>query len=199
YWIRILNGESLRRKCLHWFERVAARAHQLPLLRPSRGVTCEIRGYAPTDLDRCQRLIETMSNGADLAMLWRPERLKSQLDWNGVPRTLVLDHGEPRFGLVNYHRFGLLGGEVVSAGLVDLLGSEGENPSDRRKLLRAAVAQMTVEGMDIAMAVRMPMFPAQVMLACGFLPLPQSEYLVYAFLQPGLSLPPANRPFILFR
>src|SRR5262249_45425218 len=50
YWIRILNGESLRRKCLHWFERVAARAHQLPLLRPSRGVTCEIRGYAPTDL-----------------------------------------------------------------------------------------------------------------------------------------------------
>jgi hypothetical protein len=122
-----------------------------------------------------------------------------QLKWNGFPSTLVLDRNDASFGMVNYHRFGLLGADVVTTGLVDLLTCESGSAGERRHLLRSALAQMASEGIDMAMTLRTGMFPARVMSACGFWPLPASEHLVYAFPEPDLKLPPARRPFILFR
>jgi len=200
YWIRILNSASLRRKCVHWFERFAARVHgRLPFLGAPRGMAPEVRDYAGGDLNRCGSLVGEMSENSDLAMIWSRDRMASQLDWNGFPRSLVLDRGDAPFGMVNYHRFGLLGADVVTTGLIDLLGCEGGSVRDQRRLLRSAVARMASDGLDIAMALRTSMFPPRVMVPCGFWPLPQSEHLVYVFPRPDLRLPPADRPFILFR
>ncbi|MBI1825731.1 MAG: hypothetical protein HY287_01055 [Planctomycetes bacterium] len=200
YWIRILNPSSLRRKCVHWFERFIVGVHGiLPLLGAPPRRAPEVRDYVHGDSDRCGRLVGELSKNADLAMTWSSDRIATQLDWNGFPRTLVLDHNGETFGIVNYHPFGLLGKEVVSTGLIDLLGCGSGSAHDQRRLLRSAIAQMDANGLDIAMALRTSMFPPRVMLPCGFWPMPQSEHLVYAFPQPGLDLPPADRPLILFR
>jgi hypothetical protein len=58
---------------------------------------------------------------------------------------------------------------------------------------------MAVEDTDIAFALRIPTFPARVMIPSGFWPVPQSEHLAIVFPRPDLELPPAARPFMLFR
>jgi len=200
YWIRVLNAASLRRKCIHRFERLGVDLHGLlPFQRAPRGTGLKVRDYSDGDLNRCARLVTEVSEDADLAVVWAREQLASQLDWNGYPRTLVLDRGDAPFGMVNYHRFGLLGTDIVTTGLIDLLGCEGGSTRDRRSLLRSAVARMASEGLDIALTLRTSMFPPRVMVPCGFWPLPQSEHLTYVFPQPDRKLPLADRPFILLR
>ncbi|MCH7526118.1 MAG: hypothetical protein IID39_01655 [Planctomycetes bacterium] len=83
--------------------------------------------------------------------------------------------------------------------MIDLLTSAEAPARDRRKLLRSALYRMEAEGFDVAFALRTPMFPPRVMLACGFLPRPGSDYLVYVFPDPELDLPAAVRPDVLLR
>jgi GNAT superfamily N-acetyltransferase len=200
YWVRVLNAASFRRKCLYRHERIAARAQGwLAFGGAPRGPAEGVRDYTPADLDGCARLVERWGENADLAMVWPRERLAAHLQWDDVPRTLVLERGGAVVGMVNFHRLGLLGKDVVSTGLVDLLVCEDDSAGDRRRLVRSAVARMASDGLDTAYTLRTNMFPARVMLACGFWPLPQSEFLTIAFPEPGLKFPPARRPMILFR
>ena len=202
YWVRVLNPKSLRPKCLHRFEKFGAWVHGVvPLLWPPRRTARDIRAFKETDLDACGKLAADATLAADLAVQWSPERLSVQLGGGGFPRTFVLDRpGAPGpAGLINYHRFGLLGADVVSAGLIDLLAATNRPFRDRRRLLRDALARMAREGLDAAIALRAPMFPARLMLSCGFWPVPEADHLVYVFPHPDLKLPPAARPCVLFR
>jgi len=200
YWIRILDSASVRRKCLHRSERLCAGIHGIiPFLRPPRGPARSVREYRDSDLDRCAPIVSALSTNTDLSVTFRRDRLATQLSWDGFPRTLVHDGNGGPFGLINYHRIELLGGDVVSAALVELLGCEGGSMRVRRCLLRSAMARMAVEDTDIAFALRIPAFPARVMIPSGFWPVPQSEHLVIVFPRPDLELPPAARPFMLFR
>lgn len=200
YWIRVLDAASVRGKYLHRSERLAARMHgMIPFLRPPRSPAREVREYRDADLDRCAPLVAALVTNTDFALTIPRHRLAPQLCWYGVPQTLVHDVDNGPFGLVNYHRIGLLGSDVVSAGLIDLLGCEGGSVRVRRRLLRSAVARMAAGGTDIAFALRTPTFPARVMVPAGFAPLPKSEHLVLVFPRSDLDLPSAKRPFVLFR
>lgn len=200
YWIRILNAPVLSRKCLYGYERIGARVHGwIPPLRAPGRMACGVRDYSDGDFEACEQLVRKSSVHADISTVWRPERLARQLRWNDLPRTLVIESNGAPSSLINYHRLGLLGVQEVTAGLIDLLTSAEAPSRDRRKLLRSALFRMEAEGFDVAFALRTPMFPPRVMLACGFLPRPGSDYLVYVFPDPGLDLPAAARPDVLLR
>lgn len=200
YWIRILNAPVLSRKCLYGYERIGARVHGwIPPLRAPGRMACGVRDYSDGDFEACEQLVRKSSVRADLSTVWRPERLARQLRWNDLPRTLVIEPNGSPSSLINYHQLGLLGIQEVTAGLIDLLTSAEAPARDRRKLLRSALYRMEAEGFDVAFALRTPMFPPRVMLACGFLPRPGSDYLVYVFPEPGLDLPAAARPDVLLR
>lgn len=199
YWIRVLNPSSVGRKCVHRAERLGVRILGLPIFgqprRPPRGV----RQMSSGDLSACHGLVETASAYGDLANIWTQDRLAHQLSGNGFPRTLVADGDGDASGFVNFHRMGLLGADVISTGLIDLLAAAGNSQRIKRKLVRSAVSRMRSEGLELALALRMRMFPPRVMLLCGFIPVPQTDYLVYAFAEKGLALPSADRPCVLFR
>ncbi len=200
YWVHALDPGVIRRAAPGRLERAAAAFRSLvPMGVGAERLESGVRPYAASDLARCARLLADASSDSDLAQCFPAERLESQLEWSGYPRTIVHDApGEP-FGFVNFHSFDTLGRDLVPTGLIDFLLAEERSRRVLRRLLRSAVGLMARDGAALAMMVRSHLLSAGVLLSCGFVPVPESDYLAIVCAEPTTRPPAARRPVALFR
>src|SRR5206468_1863861 len=104
--------------------RVRRRDGELGLVQGSpHGVlnTEGIRPYRADDLADCLQLTRQLLAHVDLGYVWTSERLAHQLDYAGLPRTIVLeDHGHVG-GFVNYYRLDFAARNAIEAAVTDLI------------------------------------------------------------------------------
>ncbi|HEX8282686.1 MAG TPA: GNAT family N-acetyltransferase [Pyrinomonadaceae bacterium] len=195
FWCRIFDVKAVR-DCLYagLFDRVTLsilNAVQNPHPRPAD--TDGIRDYRPEDLPRALELVNGMRDGVDVSYVWDEPRLRRQLMFKGVPRTLVYEERGRVEGLLNYYPINFDGRTTLRSAFIDLLAFGSASYAARKKLLRAAMAQMIREGIEMALLLRVPCFASRPLWATGFVPLPEEFQIVAGFSEPGLTLPRTKR------
>ncbi len=178
FWYRVLDDRGLRESMAKPSDRI--------LVRLIAGVTRPIglpeseapgvRDYASNDLPRCEELANALASGCDLAFRWTRERLATQLDHEGLPRTLVLERGGRVEGLVNWYPLGTEGRRRLRIAVLDLVAFGEASASERRGLLGSALRRMREDGLALAMTLRRPgRQPTRALWATGFVPI-YAEY-----------------------
>jgi hypothetical protein len=194
FWAKILDPPRLARAAVGRDERALVR-----LLGPLSKITPwrwpgGLRPCDAGDLDACLALLECASADLDWSLAWSREQLARQLI-GAVPRTLVLDHGGKVQGLANFHRLGLKGREIVHGAMLDLWATHGLSASERIRFLGAVCGGLRDQGVQFVQCLRSPMFPADVLLANGFIPLPARDCVVAFF--PRQALPTLPKTWAL--
>jgi GNAT superfamily N-acetyltransferase len=153
-----------------------------------------IRPYRPGDLPECLALARGLLRKADVGCAYTAERLGHQLQYRGLPRTLVLEQDGRVRGLVNFYGLRMVARGEQQVGVIDVMAFDDALPvGERRRLLRAAMGDMWEQGAKSAVLLRLPCFPSNVLWGAGWVPMPGSVQVVCAYPRPGLELPPAPR------
>ena len=199
-WGRALDHGAVARFELYRIESWSSRVLSLVQRRPKapRDMT-GIRPYKREDLADCLELVRDRAASADLAYVWSEEELSRLLDWEDLSRTVVLERDGRVGGLVNYYRLEFLGRGRMAAGVIDLLAFGGLAPAARRRLLRAALAQMAEEGLHAAMYLRGSWYAWRELLGAGFSPFVPEYYYVGNKMDLDLPLQKARRVHVLWR
>lgn len=164
-WVRILNPKAFCRWTYSPGHRMGVGAfRELPLFKAPRPPRRrEIRPFRSSDLASCLGLCRQSNQTSDLSYLWTEARLGHQLEYRGMPSTLVFDSergedSEPRDpsepvedpgrrsdsrgggrsrgsvrGFVNSYLLDLLGREPIRSQIVDLVAFD-ETLSGRDRL-----------------------------------------------------------------
>jgi GNAT superfamily N-acetyltransferase len=168
FWVRVLDPGKVARWSPHWHERLASHLVGAIQGRPSRPPGAGCRTFEPADLDQCRALLEPAWNRHDLVVVWNSADLQRQLQFEDLARTLVHETEGRICSLFSYSRLNLLGRGELSVGLSDMLflGEGGD------RLLRAALAQMTRDGLALALVAGFAAHPRLLFFRAGFVPLP---------------------------
>jgi GNAT superfamily N-acetyltransferase len=190
FWARIIDGRALAA----WEPRQLAGCAAVLVGRclPSPGRAqdgLEVRDYRPDDLDACLALANALVGRVDVGILWQRDRLRHQLEFEGVPQTVVCEwHGRVS-GFANFHTLELLGrrDRVLSVGIVDLLALRALPRSLQRRLLQAALRRLSESGCAAALVLPSPAIPRWPLVAAGFLPQPAEQSLITVRMQPDFD------------
>jgi GNAT superfamily N-acetyltransferase len=173
YWCRILDARASVQWLARSGERLAARVagpltESLRALRPSPSV----RSYRAGDLTDCAAIVERQAAQADVCYRWSETRLAHQLDYQGMPRTMVFERGGSVRGLINYYVMEFLLRSRIRIAQVDLLACDQLTAAERTELLATALLAMKEEGTQMVLVPRMVGCPTGTLLRNRFVPLP---------------------------
>ena len=201
YWCLLLDVNALRAGLfLSRLERPATSFLQVLQTRTPRVVGYEgIRPYRPTDLPRCLELANELGTGMDLAYVWNPTRLALQLDYKGLPRTIVCEREGRVEGLVNYYPIDCVGETTVKSAIIDLCIVNSLTRAEQKNLLRVCIAQMATEGIAFVLLLRLPCFPAWPLVKAGFIPLPDQFNVLCGWPRPGLNFDNVKKLYLHVR
>lgn len=200
FWVRALDHEAVAQFELYRLESWGSRAMSLlqRTPRPPADPT-GIRPYRPTDLSDCCALLNRAGNEADLAYVWDAENAARQLNYPNLSRTIVLEQEGRVAGLVNYTMLEVLGRCPMRVAVLDNVVFGSLPASDRRRLLAAALCEMTADGAKGAMMIRGSWHGWPELLAAGFLPMPPEFYYVGLTLRDDIPLEGIRRLHVLWR
>ena len=173
FWVRVLNHRNVADWELNRLEGWGART--LGWWQPGphrRQPDPHVRQYVEQDFASCLELAHGMLDRVDAGIIWESDRLAHQLDYRGVPHTIVYERDGQVSGFVNYHVLEYLGRGTIRVALIDLLAVGEMSASEVRAMLRAALVRMSDAGIDLAMILRTPCHPSGSLLATGFIPPP---------------------------
>lgn len=197
FWVRILDPRVLARWSPSLGERLAIRLLG-PLLgaAPPSGDGAPIRPYREGDLPSCLGLAHRLLSGVEVGYLWSAERLAHQFQFRDLPRTLVWDEGGGVRGFVNYYPLEMMGRFRQRMAVIDLLAFGDLPQSSRRRLVAAALGQMSREEIHSVIMLRLGCYGIAPLIANRFVPLPGATCeLVFAYAAPGLA--PGRRRHLL--
>jgi hypothetical protein len=143
--------------------------------------------------------VQRVAAEADLGFAWSAQRLAHQLDYRGVPRTLVVEQDGRVKGFLEYHRRTFLGRAPLAAAVIDLLIGPELSNGQRGRLLQAALAGMAAEGVQLATMLRPAPGPRWPLLRRGFIPTPHSFLLGCLFPAPDVPQGPLHRMYLDLR
>ena len=200
FWLRLLDHRAFAAWESSRLKRWSAGVLGLVQGSPHGVLNTEgIRPYRADDLADCLQLTRQLLAHVDLGYVWTSERLAHQLDYAGLPRTIVLeDHGHVG-GFVNYYRLDFAARNVIEAAVIDLVAFGALPQHDRQRLLRAALAQMQAEGLKAAMLLRLPCYPAWPLLVTGFVPMPRDTDLICLRADPRVAYHRVKRLHVHWR
>lgn len=200
-WARLLDHRAVAEWDVRCLEGLSARLlgalqRPAPARRPAEGV----REYRPEDLPDCLALVNASLGRVDMGCVWGSARLARQLQYKGIPRTLVAESAEGRAeGFINYYPLGLLGRTHLRAGIIDILATHRLSWRRQRDLLSAALSKMYDEGLKLALALRLPTSPGLLLLGSGFVPLPSGYDVICHRADTSLNLAKAKRLSVYLR
>jgi GNAT superfamily N-acetyltransferase len=198
-WVRMLDSHAVARWSVHRVERIGARVVGWFQRRPRPVSLQAIRAYRPDDLAACLNLTQGLAERVDLGYVWTGERLGLQLQYKEIPRTLVMEDGGAVRGFINYYRLDCRGRGTLAAALIDLVVVDQLTTRSAVRLLRAALAQMADEGIQMALALRTPAWSTSALWRTGFVPLPADTYLLYLRTAQTFSLSGIRSLHVQFR
>jgi hypothetical protein len=196
FWGRVFDARAVSASALDRFERWAPWAvRHVPWAYLGWREREGVRPFAPQDLSRCGRWIESSSAGLDLRLRWTPPRLELQL---GSPyaRTLLLERGG-RGAVVNYYPTRQLGRTEIRVAMIDLVAGD-LGWAGKVALLKAAGHRMMEEGLHAAFMMESAATPTAALLAAGFVPFGPGIDLFCYLCDPDLGLRPTRRFDVLF-
>ncbi len=200
HWVRAFDHRAVAQWELWRFERWGSRALSLlqrPITPPRD--TSGIHPYQPEDLPACVELVQQAGQSADIAYVWDATNLDRQLHYKDLARTIVLEHDGRVAGLVNYCRFDVLGKTTMATALVDLIAFGTLPRTERKRLLRAAMAQMVEEGLKAAMLLRGSSYAWRTLAGVGFFPIPSEYYYTGVKMHKDVRLENDHRLHVLWR
>jgi hypothetical protein len=147
----------------------------------------EIRSCCQADIGRCLDLISAQTAGADWSIHWDRQSLEHYLLRSGNIDALVALRNGAVCGLIGLHRLSVWNGSPIRGTVIDMLAADARDDGTRRQLLRAAGRDARDEGVQVAMALRSPMFRARNLVVQGFLPAPDPGRLVLLFADDAIA------------
>ncbi|MGD9634466.1 MAG: hypothetical protein AB7G28_16430 [Pirellulales bacterium] len=167
-WVRALDPAAVARFSMNRFETLGLQLARL-VLRPPRPPrsSSAIRPFTPADAPACAALLDEVSRRADIGYAWDETLALRQLGFAPATRTLVAEHESAAqersvVGLINYCDLTFIGRTPINVGLIDFLETSQLPHRTAVDLVRAALADMHVRGLHLAMALRttsMPFWP----------------------------------------
>ena len=200
HWVRAFDHRAVAQWELWRFERWGSRilsVVQRPITPPRD--TSGVRHYRPEDLPACLELVQQAGQLADIAYVWDAINLDRQLHYRDLARTIVIEHNGRIAGLVNYCRFDVLGRTTMATALIDLVAFGTLPQAERRRLLRAAMAQMVEEGLQAAILLRGSWYAWRTLAGAGFFPMPREYYYTGVKMQQDVPLERVRRLHVLWR
>ena len=199
-WIRMLDHRAVSEWDVSLFNRLGSRLLGVVQRKPSASrQPTSIRCYRPDDLPACLELINNKLDEVDMGCVWSAARLAHQLDYKGIPSTLVAESSGRVAGLINYYKLTLLGRSYLEAAVIDHFVTDNLTWRERSDLLETALAQMQAEGIKLALTLRLPTSPNSLLLANGFIPLlPEHEVICYRA-DKSFCLDKAKRLYVYLR
>ena len=131
-----------------------------------------VRPYVAGDLAACLQALRAEGARTDLFIDYEDERLGTQLDYKGYPKTLVAGSGSAVEGFINYFRLGTLGRTELPTGMVDYLVANDLPYELQVRLLATAVARARDEGLGYLLVPHRGGLPIRALLKTGFTPVP---------------------------
>ena len=133
--------------------------------------TVTVRPYAHADLPACMAVLERTAAPIHLAYRWDAEQLAHQLDFRGVPTTLVAERSGAVVGLVNYHQITLHSRESLRGAIVDHVACAGLETAEQVRLLQTALVEMHKSGVQVALTSRASGASGVALFRAGFVPI----------------------------
>lgn len=200
FWARVFDHRAAAAWDLNRVDRVGTRLLGLVQNgRPRPTHDAGIRPYCSDDLDDCLALAHGLLEKVDLGYVWGRDRLARQLEYRGIPRTIVMERDGRVAGFVNYYAVDFLAEGTLRVGVIDLAGFGSLSASDGRDLLRAAMNRMVDEGIQLALILRLPCYRGSSFLRTGFVAMPRDFELVCVRMIPDFSLGGAKRVHVHWR
>lgn len=182
HWVRILDHATLAEFDRNRLDRWGAKVVRLwePRLRPPGGGD-GVRPFRSTDLDACRALLDDQAAHSELSAVWSDERLRRQLDFRDVAKTLVVEEDSQVTGFINYSHLEFRhvddqGDSRMMAAVIDLLSIERASSRSRARLLKHALHKMVSEGCHLAMMIRLSCYAWGPLLRQGFVMQPAADY-----------------------
>lgn len=199
-WIRVLDHRAVSEWDVSLLDRLGSRLLGVVQRRPpAPRQTTSIRNYRPDDLPACLELVNNKLEEVDLGCVWSASRLAHQLQYKGIPSTLVAESGGRVAGLINYYKLTLLGRTYLETAVIDHCVTDDLTWRERSDLLATALAQMKSEGIKMALTLRLPTSPSSLLLANGFIPLPPEYEVICYRADKSFSLDRAKRLYVYLR
>ena len=200
HWVRAFDYRAVAQWELwrpeRWGSRVLSMVHR-PITLPRD--TSGIRRWRPEDLPACLELVQQAGQSADIAYVWDATNLDRQLHYKDLARTIVIEHDGCVAGLINYSRFDVLGKTTMATALVDLIAFGTLPQAERKRLLRAAMAQMVEEGLKAAILLRGSWYAWRTLAGAGFFPMPREYYFTGVKIQKDVRLENVRQLHVLWR
>lgn len=200
-WMRALDHGAVARFEINRSEAWGTRLLSFVQRRPKAPHNLDgIRSYRATDLLPCLQLTHEVGAEADLAYLWDPVTLQSQLQYPGLSNTVVGEEGGKIRGFVNYTLFPILGKTILTLAIMDIVALASDCPRElRQRLIKAALHEMFREGAHAVVMLRNSHPGWREMLGAGFFPMmPEYDY-CGTRMQEGISLDHVRRMQVLWR
>lgn len=167
---------------------------------PSRRLNVDdVRAYRATDLSECLTLIQAEASKADLSYKWDNRRLARQLEYKGVPRTLVATKAEKITAFVNSFPLTIFGRGPIKASFVDHVVFGDLPRGERDVVLRAAVADIAATGAEVVVTSVMSGARRSTLLRGGFVPLWPGYRPIFFGATPASLPEPARKMRVHFR
>ena len=188
FWARVLDRAAVGAWLASGWERVVISLLG-PVLSPLRETSEApgVRTFRADDLERCLALTLPLTEASDVGYRWTPDRLRHQLDYPGVPRTLVLERGGIVQGFINSYAMDFLLRTSLRVAQVDLLATGSLDGDERHALIGAALGRMRDEGAALVLVPRVVGCPTSALLRHRFVPLPADMAVTCVF--PDTSIP----------
>jgi predicted N-acetyltransferase YhbS len=171
HWVRVLDARRVARASLSWLDRVGAVMLGALPSPPRNEGTEAIRPARPSDAAACLDLLEHAARHLHFAFEWDQSRLAHQLGYGSVAQTLVATAGEHVVGWINFHQVELREREPLPMAVIDHFVVAPEHAVRYgAPLLRAALSRMQQNGICVATALQLPLWPKWSFVRCGFIP-----------------------------
>jgi GNAT superfamily N-acetyltransferase len=171
FWARLLDHRAVA-GWLTGAQRATARIFG-PLVTPLRAEeTSAVRAYRDDDLETCLALVSEAAADADVGYRWTRDRLRWQLSYPGMPKTLVIERNGKVSGFINYYSMDFLLRTTLRVAQVDLLIAHALTGSEQTQLISAALHDLANEGTKLVLVPRMSGCPTAPLLRNRFVPLP---------------------------
>ncbi len=171
YWARVLDPRRMARASLSWLDKLGAIATGA-LARPFDNERTEaVRPARPGDAPACLDLFQRTIGQLPFAFEWDQAGLAHQLSYGATAQTLVATVGDRIVGWINFHQLDLVGRELFTMAVIDHFIVAPEHTAQfATPLLRAALARMQQDGICVAVAMQLPLWPTWSFVRCGFAP-----------------------------
>lgn len=188
FWVRLFDAKAVANWTSSTRDRMLTRfLGPLRSKKPKPDSDAGIRDYQPADLARCLELAHAMEPSFDLGYRWTDKRLAHQLDYKGVPQTIVAERDGVIEGYINYYFLDMIDRGTLKIAVIDLPVFGNLDADAQKNLMNAALARMQDGGAKLATMLRLSCYPSGPLWATGFSPLPKETSIICALCNPAFE------------